>query len=131
VADATVTQGRREDALPLAKEPASIAAPRVAAVVSRPLALLWFGIVIAIGAFLAVGTVRIGAGNWAGMRMSVRRIWVHFSRFLTEQGASAVMVGAVTLAAAAALLGAAALLWLALSLKDHPSDPPVEDPAGK
>ena len=127
MADATVTQGRREEALPLAAEPARAVAPRVTVAMPRPLSLLWAGIVVAVIAFLAFGTVGIGAGNWIGLRMTVRRIWSRFTAFLIEEGASGAMVLGVTAAAAMALLGAAVLLWLAFSLKDLPGDPAPDD----
>ena len=131
MADATVTQGRREEPLPLSKEPAAVAAPRMRTLATRPLALLWSGIVIAIVLFLAFGTVRIGAGNWIGLRMPVRRIWGQFTRYLTEQGASAAMVAGVTAVAAVSLLGAAVVLWLAFAVEDARDDPPSHDVPGR
>lgn len=127
MADATVTQVRREETLPLAQEPAPAVGTRVSAVLPRPLSLLWAGIVIAIAVFLAFGTVRIGAGNLSGLRMPVRRIWSRFTTFLTEEGASAAMIFGVTAAAVLALIGAAVVLWLAFSLRDNPGDPAPDD----
>lgn len=130
MADATVSQGRREETLPRAAEAAPVAVPRVRAFAIRPLAWLWAGIVGVIGAFLVFGTVRIGAGNWTGLRMSVRRIWSHFVRFLAEQGASAAVITGVTVVAVAALIGSAAVLWLAFAVKDEAGEP-LEDSASQ
>lgn len=117
--------------MPIALEPAPIAAPRWSPIVARPLVLLCGAIVVAIGVFLAFGSIRIGAGNWIGLRMPVRRIWAHFTRFLNDEGASAAMVFGVTAAALVTLLGAAVVLWLAFALKDDPGDSAVEDTAGQ
>lgn len=130
MADATVSQGRRDDPLPLAKEPASVA-PRLRTFASRPLAILWAGIVAAIVIFLAFGTVRIGAGNWIGLRMPVRRIWTHFTRFLLDEGASTAMIAGVTAAAIASLLGAAVILWLAFAVRDDRGEPASDDAPGQ
>lgn len=130
MADATVTQGRREEPLPLAEKPASVS-PRLRTFASRPLALLWAGIVVAIVIFLAFGTVRIGAGNWTGLRMSVRRIWGHFTRFLVDEGASTAIVAGVTAAAVASLLGAAVVLWLAFAVRDDRGEPSSDDAPGQ
>lgn len=131
MADATVTQGRREEPLPPTREPAAVAAPRMRTFAIRPPVVLWAGIVVAVAAFLVLGTVRIGAGNWIGARMPVRRIWGHFTRYLTEEGASTAIVAAVSAAAGAALLGAAVVLWLAFAVKDAPGEPPTDDVPGQ
>ena len=127
MADATVTQGRREEPLPLAQEPVPAVAHRVTAILPRPLSLLWAGIVVAITAFLAFATVRIGAGNWIGLRMPVRRIWSRFTTFLVEESASGAMVLGVTAVAVVALLGSAVVLWLAFALRDLPDVPVLDD----
>jgi hypothetical protein len=93
--------------------------------------VLWAGICFAIVVFLAFGTVRIGAGNWLGLRMSVRRVWSHYTRFLVEEGASAPTIAAVTAVAIASLLGAAVVLWLAFGVRDSPGNPPSDDVSGQ
>ena len=106
----------------MAEDPVPAVSTRVSAVVPRPLSLLWAGIVVAIIAFLVLGTVRIGAGNWIGLRLPVRRIWARFTTYLVEEGASGAMVVGVAAAALLALLGSAVVLWLAFALRDHPDD---------
>jgi hypothetical protein len=128
VADATVTQGRREESLPISEEPAPTVGTRVRAVVPRPLLLLWAGIVVAIIVFLVFGTVRIAAGDWIGLRLPVRRIWARFTTYLVEEGATGAMVVGVTAVALLALLGSAVVLWLAFALRDHPDDQIPGDP---
>jgi hypothetical protein len=109
----------------------ALAAPRVFSHFRWPLALLWAGIVAAIFAFIVFGTVRVGAGNWIGWRMTVRQIWSRFTAYLAEQGASAGIIAVVTAVAVVSLLGAAVVLWLALTVKDLPSDPAPDDIAGQ
>ncbi|MGH2614105.1 MAG: hypothetical protein ACRDJC_02600 [Thermomicrobiales bacterium] len=130
MADITVTGARRDEAPALSEEPATAGVARAMPALSRPLAVLWAGIVVAIAAFLAFGSVRIGAGNWAGLRMPVREIWTRFIDFLVGEGASPTLVILVTAAAAVTLAGAAGALWLAFSLKDAPSVSLPEDAAG-
>ena len=77
--------------------------------------------VVGLTVFLLSGAVRVGAGNWFGRRMSVRQIWTRFLDYLTELGASPVVVAAVAGAAIVALVAAACALWLALSLEDASS----------
>lgn len=96
----------------------------------RPLAVLWAGVVLAIVAFLVLGSLRIGAGNWIGRQMPVRDIWMRFLGYLTDQGASAALVMAVAVAAGAALVAAGIALWLALALRDAPAMPPADESAG-
>jgi hypothetical protein len=82
-----------------------------------------------LAAFLAVGSLRIGAGNWIGLRLPVRQIWARFLGYLADQGASPALVMAVVAAAAITLLGAAWALWLALALRDATPETPMDDPA--
>jgi hypothetical protein len=98
----------------------------------RPLAVLWAGMVIALIAFLAFGSLRIGAGNWIGRRMPVRNVWSRFLEYLTDQGASPALVTVVVAAAAVTLVTAAYLLWLSFSLEDQRPDATdfnADDPA--
>ena len=131
MADATVTQGGRDEPLPLAKDSPPVVSSRLTAFLPRPLSLLWAGIVGATIAFLAFATVRIGAGNWIGLRLPVRRIWARFAGFLVEEGASGAVVFGVTAAAIVALLGSAVVLWMAFALKDGPTDPAADDIGGQ
>lgn len=96
---------------------------------SRPLVILWVGMVAAIVVFVALGSLRIGAGNWIGRRMPIREIWSRFIGYLADEGASAMIVLGVTLAAAITLIGAAYALWLAFALKDAPVASLPDDPA--
>jgi hypothetical protein len=84
--------------------------------------VLWVGSVLATTGFLAFGTLRIGAGNWIGRRMPVRLIWSRFVDFLTELGASGLLIFLVAPAAIAALVLSAIALWLAFGLHDGPSE---------
>lgn len=124
MAEISATQGARDEPVSLTTESRSTAVQRVNTALARPLVLLWVAFVSAAFVFLAFGTVRIGAGSWAGLRLSVRRIWENFSQYLTEQGASSALVAGVTAAVVLALAGAALLLWLAFDLKDAHADPP-------
>lgn len=81
-------------------------------------------------AFLVLGSLRIGAGNWIGRWMPVREIWTRFLGYLAEQGASATLVMAVAIAAGGALVAAGIALWLALGLRDAPAVPPADESAG-
>jgi hypothetical protein len=113
------------------EEPATKAAARSVLALPRALTLLWAGIVIAIAGFIALGSVRIGAGNWIGLRLPVREIWSRFIDYLVGEGASPAMVLVVTAAAAFALVGAACVLWLSFSVKDAPIESSSEDAAGR
>ena len=88
--------------------------------------ILWAGLVVATGGFLAFGTLRIGAGNWIGRRMPVLEIWSRFLDFLADHGASGMLIFIVTAAAVAALVIAAVALWLALALRDAPPEPAAD-----
>jgi hypothetical protein len=122
VADVSVARAQREEMLPLAAERPAKAAARSFPVLPRSLMILWAGLVLATGGFLMTGTLRIGAGNWIGRRMPVREIWSRFVGFLTEHGASGLLILFVTAAAILALLVAALALWLALALRDAPPE---------
>jgi hypothetical protein len=118
VADATVPRPRSDDALPL----------RDTREVEQSLALwdrlpwlrivLWTVLVASLAGFLALGTVRVGAGNWNGRRLRVSLIWDRFLEFLATQGFAGLAVAAVILAVSVALAGSAYLLWLAFGLRD-------------
>jgi hypothetical protein len=96
----------------------------------RWLVVLWAGFVLATVAFLAIGTLRIGAGNWIGGRMPVRLIWSRFLEFLTDLGASGPLIFLVAAAAIAALILSAIALWLALGLRDVLPEPAAETSTG-
>jgi hypothetical protein len=122
VADVTVARAEREEMLTL---PAEAPAERVARpfpALPRSLMILWAGLVLATGGFLAIGRLRIGAGNWIGRRMPAREIWSRFLDFLTDHGVSGPLILIVTAAAIAALVIAALAFWLALALRDAPPE---------
>src|SRR5688500_19535381 len=91
-------------------------------VLPRSLMILWAGMVLATAGFLVTGRLRIGAGNWIGRRMPAREIWSRYLDFLTDHGASGVLVSVVTAAAIATLVIAAIAFWLALALRDAPPE---------
>lgn len=130
MAEVTVGSSPREDALDRAAPPAVAPATRTAPVLVRVLAILWAVLVAASVVFFAVGSVRIGAGNWIGRTMDVREIWSRFVSYLVREGASSMMVAAVTAAAAISLISGAVLLWLAFGVKDAPAGPAPDDPSG-
>jgi hypothetical protein len=84
--------------------------------------------VMALLGFLALGSVRIGAGNWIGRRMPIRDIWSRFLEYLADQGASPVLVVAVTAALAVAAVATGFTLWLALALRDADSSFSADEP---
>ncbi len=130
MADATVATARRNEVLaPAAEEPRETVAAAIPAV-CRPLAFLWAAMVLATVAFLLLGSLRVGAGNWIGRRMPVREIWARFLGYLADQGASAALVMAVIAAAGVALAAAAIAAWLAFGLKDARPEPAADDSAG-
>ena len=98
-------------------------------VLPRLLLVLWIGSVLATVAFLAIGTLRIGAGNWIGRRMPLHVIWSRFLEFLNDLGASRPLIFLVAAAAIAALVLSAVALWLALGLRDVPPEPVVDSSA--
>jgi hypothetical protein len=118
VADATVPQPRHDETLPL----------REVQDVERRLAnstrvpwlriVLWTTLTALLVAFLAIGTVRVGAGNWNGRQMRVPVIWDRFIEFLAGQGFSAPAIAALLLVVFVALAGSAYLLWLAFGLRN-------------
>jgi hypothetical protein len=130
VAEVTVSRAQRDDVLErpveAPKEGVALSFP----LLSRPLVLLWTGLVLGTVAFLALGSLRIGAGNRIGRRMPVREIWSNFLAYLAEQGASAVLINAVVAASAIALIAAGIALWLAFGLRDAYPQPPHDESAG-
>lgn len=77
--------------------------------------------------FLLLGTVTVGAGSWAGSRMSVRRIWARFTDFLVDEGGVA-WAGSVTLAVAlVALVGGVVLVFMAIGLRNIDISPHSDD----
>jgi hypothetical protein len=114
----------------LTAEPGETAAVRGVPMLSRPLIVLWAGLVAAFVFFLFFGTLRVGAGNWIGRRVSIRTIWSRFLEFLGDQGATSAQVLVLVAALVVAIVGAACLVWLAFALKNAPLDTQVEDAAG-
>jgi hypothetical protein len=111
----------------LPEEPTAETVARADLALPRALVLFWALMVAALLAYLAFGTVRLGAGNWIGRRMPLREVWTRFLEYLTNQGASPGIVLAVTAAAGLSLVGAGCVLWLAFGLRDSPSEQAVDD----
>ena len=88
----------------------------------RGLAVGWCLFALAMAWFLFAGYVRVGAGHWLGQRLGVRVVWSRF--YLSDHGASPVMVGLVGGAAVLALVGSLVVVWYALSLAGDPPDSP-------
>jgi hypothetical protein len=128
VANATVPRPRSQDSLPLTGEPQVSGGAARRLPLPPGLIVLWAGIVLAIALFLLFGSVRVAAGNWLGRRLSVAEIWSRFLGYLANQGASPVIVGAVMAVAGLTLLTGAALLWLAVGLRDQSPDAPPDNP---
>lgn len=122
MADLTVARAQREELRPLPAEAPVQAAVRSLPALPRSLMILWAGMVLATAGFLVTGRLRIGAGNWIGRRMPAREIWSRYLDFLTDHGASGVLVSVVTAAAIATLVIAAIAFWLALALRDAPPE---------
>jgi hypothetical protein len=129
VADVTVARVQREEMRTLSAEAPAEPVARSFPALPRLLVILWVGSVLATVGFLALGTLRIGAGNWIGRRMPVLLIWSRFLDFLTNLGASGLLIFVVAAAAIAALVLYAVALWLALGLRDAPSEPAADAPA--
>lgn len=124
MAEVSVARAQREDVLERSSETSQEGIVSPFPVLSRPLVLLWIALVLGTVAFLALGSLRIGAGNRIGRRMPVREIWSNFLAYLADQGASPALVIAVAAAAAIALIAAGIALWLAFGLRDaHPQTP--------
>lgn len=85
--------------------------------------------VAGLAVFLLAGSVRIGAGNWIGRRMSIRQVWARFLDYVADLGASPAIVAVVVAAAVIALGAAAYALWLAFDLKDASTSEPSNDAA--
>jgi hypothetical protein len=118
VVEVTVDRAQRDDVLERPSEVPAEGIVSTFSLLSRPLVVLWGGLVLGIVAYLAFGSLRIGAGNRIGRRMPVREIWSNFSAYLAVQGASAALVATVMAAAAIALISAVIALWLAFGLRD-------------
>jgi hypothetical protein len=131
VADITVARAQREETRTLPAEAPAEPVARSFPALPRLLMVLWAGSVLATVGFLAFGTLRIGAGNWIGRRMPVRVIWSRFLEFLTDLGASGLLIFLVAAAAVATLVIAAVALWLALGLRDVPLEPGADTSAEK
>jgi hypothetical protein len=129
VADITVARAQREETRTLPAEAPAEPVARSFPALPRLLMVLWAGSVLATVGFLSIGTLRIGAGNWIGRRMPVRVIWSRFLDFLTDLGASGPLVFLVAAAAVATLVIATVALWLALGLRDAPSESAEETSA--
>jgi hypothetical protein len=130
VADVTVARAQREEMHTLTAETSAEVDVQSFQALPRLLVVLWVGSVLATVAFLAMGTLRVGAGNWIGRQMLVRVIWSRFLEFLTDLGASGPLIFLVTAVAIAALVLSAVGLWLALGLRDAPPDPVADTTAG-
>lgn len=130
MADVTVARARREEMRTLPTEASAEGDVQSFPALPRLLVVLWAGSVLATVAFLATGTLRIGAGNWIGRRMPVRLIWSRFLEFLTDLGASGSLIFLVAATAVTALILSAVALWLALGLRDAPAEPVVDPAAG-
>jgi hypothetical protein len=122
VADVTVARVQREEMRTLPAEAPAEPVTRSFPALPRLLMILWAGSVLATAGFLALGTLRIGAGNWIGRRMPVLQIWSRFLDFLTDLGASGSLIYLVVAAAIAVLVLCAVALWLALEIRDAPPE---------
>ena len=130
MAEVTVARAQRDDVLERPSEASQEGIVSSFPMLSRPLVVLWTGLVLGTVAFLALGTLRIGAGNRIGRRMPVHEIWSNFLAYLAEQGASAALVIAVVAAAVIALIAAGITLWLAFGLRDAYPQPPNDESTG-
>jgi hypothetical protein len=130
VTEATVERARSETTRPPANDAAPDAAQSAISALPSWRAALWLGIALVTVAFIAFGSIEIGAGAWIGRRLPVREIWSRFNRFLLDQDASPAVIVAVSAAAALALVAAGYALWLALTLEDRTPDAPGDDAPG-
>lgn len=129
MADVSVARVQREELRTLPAEAPAEPVPRSFPALPRLLVILWAGFVLATAGFLAFGTLRIGAGNLIGRRMPVLLIWSRFLDFLTNLGASGLLIFLLAVAAIAALVLSAVALWLAFGLRDAPSEPAADTSA--
>ena len=129
MADVTIARAPREEMRTLPAEAPAGAEGQSFRALPRLILVLWAGLVLATVALLAVGTLRVGAGNWIGRRMPIRLIWSRFLEFLTDLGAPGPLVFLVTAAAVVAMILSAVSLWLAFALRDGPPEPEVETAA--
>lgn len=102
-------------------------ASRQVDVMRRPLllALGWLLFTAVLAWFIFAGSVRVGAGHWLGQRLRVRIIWMRYLDFLSDHGASPLVVGLVAVAAVLTLLGSLAMLWWVLGRGSGDAEPPV------
>ena len=119
MAEATAPGTRSDDAIVLPMETTVQSASPALLGQKRLRFVIWAGFALFIVGFLSLGTVRVGAGNWIGRRMSVVRIWQYFVDFLADKSAAAPMIAGVAVVALFAVLGAIYLLWLAFGLRDE------------
>lgn len=129
MADATVPQPRRDEALPLREAHEAGQSLAIPGRLPWLRIVLWGGLVASLLGFLTLGTVRVGAGNWNGRRMRVSLIWNRFLEFLSSQGFSAAATAVVILAVVVALAGSVYLLWLAFGLRDADASETRDIPA--
>jgi hypothetical protein len=122
VANAAVPRARREESFELPEETVRRAAVPKLPRQSWLLALFWTLFAVVLIGFLLFGSVRIGAGNWAGRQMRTTLIWQRFVSFLQEQGASAPVISVVVLMLAVAVIGGVCLVWLAARVQDQHAD---------
>jgi hypothetical protein len=129
VVDAAAPRAVRDDSK-LPAEPTAISVVRSLPATHRLYLVLWLLIVGGMAVFLVAGTIRVGAGGWIGRRLPVRVIWSDFLGWLADQGASPLLVVAITAAAALSLALAAGTLWLAFTLRDATAEDAAEDSSG-
>ena len=130
MAEVTVARTQRDDVLERPSEAATEAIVSAVPVPSRPLVLLWIALALGTVAFLALGSLRIGAGNRIGRRMPVRESWSNFLAYLADQGASPALVIAIVAAAVIALIAAGIAVWLAFGLRDAYLESPHDESTG-
>ena len=130
MAEATVNSVRREPERSSVELTATRSLAGWVPALSRGRVLLWLGFVIGTVAFLALGSIQIGAGDWFDQRLHVRDIWSRFLRYLVDQGATPGIIFVVSAGAVITLIGAAYALWLALAVKDQGAGLTSDDPHG-
>ena len=118
MAEVTVARAQRDDVLERPPEAVTKSLIWSIPALSRSLVVLWIALILGTVAFLTLGSLRIGAGNRIGRRVSVHEIWSSFLAYLAEQGAPQPLVVAVVVAAGIAMIAAGVALWLAFGLRD-------------
>lgn len=83
----------------------------------------WLALCALFAAFLLLGSVTVGAGNWNGWHMRIVRIWQRFTEYLVGEGASWGIVLAVSGTALVAIAGGALLVLLAVGLRNSSDEP--------